>query len=206
MTDHPASTPPLPLTAVLLAGGWSRRMGSDKALVELEGAPLWRRQLALLELMKPAELIVSGPRRPGFPAALRNLEDEGTSRGPLSGLATVLRSAASPHVLVLAIDMPLMTTAFLELLRERITAGRGVVPFHLEGVTREKFYEPLAAIYPRVGVDLAERHLAETDWSMQSFVRAGVSAGLLAEFEIPAEARKCFCNANRPGEAIDALG
>ncbi len=199
MTTPLASKDPLPLTAVLLAGGQSRRMGSDKAQLEFEGQPLWRRQIALLESMQPAEIFVSGPRRPGFPDALRNVEDAGTNQGPLAGLATALRAAASPHVLVLAIDMPLMTGAFLAELRGRARPGRGVVPFLLERETREKFYEPLAAIYPRECVELVDRHLASADWSMQTLVRAGVSAGLLAEFEIPAGTRKCFANANTPG-------
>jgi molybdopterin-guanine dinucleotide biosynthesis protein A len=200
MTDQPVSTPPPPLTAVLLAGGQSRRMRTDKALVEIEGIPLWRRQLALLESLKPAELLVSGPRRPGFPPALRNVEDEGVSRGPLSGVAAALRAATCPHVLVLAVDMPFMSRTMLEELRDRLVPGRGVVPFRLEREARERFYEPLAAIYPRECADLVERHLANADWSMQSLVRAGVSAGQLAEFAIPPAARSCFANVNSPDE------
>ena len=46
-----------------------------------------------------------------------------------------------------------------------MAAGRGVVPFLLERETREKFYEPLAAIYPRECLPLVERHLASADWS-----------------------------------------
>jgi len=205
MTTHLAPTVPLPLTAVLLAGGQSRRMGTDKALLEMGGQPLWRRQVALLESLTPAEIIVSGPRRPGFPEALRNVEDSGAGGGPLAGLSSALRSATSAHVLVLAIDMPLMTTAFLTTLRERIAIGRGVVPFLFERETREKFYEPLAAIYPRECSLLVERHLASADWSMQTLVRAGVSAGLLSEYEIPVSERRCFTNANAPDQGADAL-
>ncbi len=198
MPTHPEIKSQLPLTAVLLAGGQSRRMGTDKALLEIEGQPLWRRQLALLASLEPAEVLVSGPRRPEFPASLRNVEDAGPSRGPLTGLATALRTASFPHVLVLAIDMPLMTRTFLEKLCDLRGVRRGVVPFILERERREKFYEPLAAIYPRECLDLIERHLTSADWSMQGLVRAGVSARLLTEFEIKPQDRRCFRNINSP--------
>jgi molybdopterin-guanine dinucleotide biosynthesis protein A len=189
----------LPLTAVLLAGGQSRRMGTDKAMVEIDGVPLWNRQLGLLASLEPAEVVVSGPRRPGFPATLRNLEDEGPSRGPLTGLATALRAARALDVMVLAIDLPDMSADFLTLLRAHASRGRGVVPFLSESTTRDKLYEPLAAIYPVECLPLAVRQLAGTDWSMQNFVRAGMSAGLLTGYEIGAETMRQFRNLNAPG-------
>jgi molybdopterin-guanine dinucleotide biosynthesis protein A len=175
-------------------------MGTDKAMVEIDGVPLWNRQIELLASLKPVEVVVSGPRRPGFPGTLRNLEDEGPSRGPLTGLATALRSARAPDVMVLAIDLPDMSADFLTLLCTRASRGRGVVPFLSEPATRDRFYEPLAAIYPVECLPLVVRQLAGTDWSMQNFVRAGISAGLLTEFEISAEARGQFRNLNTPGD------
>jgi molybdopterin-guanine dinucleotide biosynthesis protein A len=190
----------LPLTAVLLAGGQSRRMGTDKAMVEIDGVPLWSHQVRLLASLEPVEIVVSGPRRSGFPAALRNLEDEGPSRGPLTGLATTLRVAPAPDVIVLAIDLPEISTEFLTSLRARASRGRGVVPCLSEPVTRDKFYEPLVAIYPVECLPLVVRQLAGTDWSMQNFVRAGITAGLLTEYEISAETRRQFRNLNSPGD------
>jgi molybdopterin-guanine dinucleotide biosynthesis protein A len=64
----------LPFAAALLAGGKSRRMGRDKALlpVEWEGAsvPLWERQLSILKALAPAELVISGPHRKGYPTSV----------------------------------------------------------------------------------------------------------------------------------------
>lgn len=190
----------MPLTAVILAGGASRRMGRDKALMEFEGEAMWQRQQRLLLALDPAEIFVSGPRRAEFPANLRTIEDAGPSRGPLSGLTTVLRVAQVEHVLVVAIDLPLMTSDFLEKLRRTIGPGRGAVPFLIDAETGRKFYEPLAAIYPRECRSIGERHLAGSDWSMQSFVREAVTNGLLLEFEIPAADLAIFQNVNEPGE------
>ncbi len=191
----------MPLTAVILAGGESRRMGRDKALVEFEGEAMWRRQLRLLQALEPVAILVSGPRRAEFSATLRSIEDVGPSRGPLSGLVTALRAAQTAHVLVVAIDLPLMTADFLESLRVQSRPGRGVVPFVIEAESGKKFYEPLAALYPRECLPIAERQLAGSDWSMQSFVRDAVTAGLLVGSQIPPKARPMFRNMNAPGDA-----
>ena len=191
----------MPLTAVILAGGESRRMGRDKALVEFEGEAMWRRQLRMLQALEPVEIFVSGPRRAEFSATLRSIEDTGPSRGPLRGLVTALRAAQTAHVLVVAIDLPLMTAEFLESLRVQSRPGLGVVPFVVEMESGKTFYEPLAAIYPRECLATAERHLAGSDWSMQSFVRDGVAAGFLVGSEIPPTARPMFRNMNAPGDA-----
>ena len=44
------------LSAVLLAGGESRRMGQDKATLEFRGGPLWQRQLELLDQLNLVEV------------------------------------------------------------------------------------------------------------------------------------------------------
>ena len=188
----------IPLTPVLLAGGKSPRMGRDKALLEFDGEPLWRRQVRLLESLHPSELLVSGPRREEFPVAVRHVADAGESRGPLSGIVSALEASAQPHVLVLAIDLPQMTAAFLHELVGRVLPGRGVVPFSDDARAARRFYEPLAAVYPRSCLELAIRQLAGTDYSMQRFVRAAVAAGTIVEFRIPPEALPLFQNFNTP--------
>ena len=47
------------LSAVLLAGGESRRMGRDKATIVFRGQPLWQRQIALLRDLQPEKIFVS---------------------------------------------------------------------------------------------------------------------------------------------------
>ena len=76
-------------SAVLLAGGKSSRMGRDKALLEIDGEPLWRRQLATLRALEPEQLMVSGPPRGEGETVADEIEDA----GPLGGVAAALPNA-----------------------------------------------------------------------------------------------------------------
>ena len=48
-------------SAALLAGGRSSRMGRDKAFLEIDGVPLWQRQLQTLRELGPSETFLAGP-------------------------------------------------------------------------------------------------------------------------------------------------
>lgn len=173
-------------------------MGRDKAEIRLpDGRPLWRRQLDdVLRPLCPAEIFLSGPAREGLPADVRVLPDAAPGLGPLSGIAAALGLAATPLVAVLAVDLPGMTAQFF---RERLlpicTPGRGAV-----GIGTDGFFEPLAAVYPRAAHGLAVEHLRGTDRSLQSFVRAAVTAGFVAPTGLcPGEAPQ-FVNWNQPAD------
>src|SRR5438876_12398400 len=105
------------ISAVLLAGGKSRRMGKDKATILFRGKPLWQIQLELLRKLEPEEIFVSTRTDPIWrPADVQFLADDPPSRGPLSGLAASLARMRSAHLLALAIDMPFMTESYVRYL------------------------------------------------------------------------------------------
>lgn len=132
------------LSAVLLAGGESRRMGTEKAVLIISGKPLWERQLGVLRKLHPQEIFVSVRDDPPWrPPDIRLLLDEKPSRGPLSGLAIALKEMRTTHLLALAIDMPLMTGSHLRFLCDRIEPGRGVLRWLTTGPNRSlRFIQP----------------------------------------------------------------
>ena len=132
------------ISAALLAGGESRRMGQDKATLVFHGKPLWQIQLDLLRKLRPREIFLSARTDPGWrPADVHFVPDQTPSRGPLSGLAATLARIQTDHLLALAIDMPLMTEDFLRSLCGVIKPSCGVAPMIGDRA------EPLAAIYPK---------------------------------------------------------
>ena len=79
------------ISAVLVAGGESRRMGRDKATLLFHAKPLWQIQLELLRKLEPTEIFVSARTDPVWrPADVQFVADDLPSRGPLSGLAASL--------------------------------------------------------------------------------------------------------------------
>jgi molybdopterin-guanine dinucleotide biosynthesis protein A len=190
------------LTAALITGGKSTRMGRDKAWLAVDGEPLWRRQLATLRALEPAEIFVCGAGRDDLAAAdARALLDAEPDRGPLGGLTAALQAAAEPFVMALAVDLPAMTAEFLaELVEEAAADGVGVVP-ELEG-----FYQGLAAVYPRGLAECAARLAADEDHSLQHFIREGIAAGMLRVRRVAECERGFFANWNAPGDVKSSAG
>src|SRR5687768_6805118 len=162
----------LTFSAVLLAGGESRRMGRDKAAVVFRDEPLWRRQLRVLRDLSPQQVFVSARTESSWlPDDTELLLDEPPSRGPLSGLKRAIEQMETSHLVVLAVDMPFVTREQLHDLCTLATQGCGVVP--VIGARAE----PLAAVYPKESTLDFAAALASSDFSLQALVRKLKGAG-----------------------------
>ena len=179
------------ISAALLAGGESRRMGRDKATILFRGKPLWQIQLDLLRTLNPKEIFVSARTDPVWrPPDAHFVSDIPPSRGPLSGLAASLDRMCGTHLLALAVDMPMMSEKYLRHLCDKIEPHVGVVP-RIHGRA-----EPLAAIYPREAATEFQGALAGPDFSLQTVTRLLVESGKLREISVTGEERKLFLNVN----------
>lgn len=181
------------ISAVLLAGGESRRMGKDKATLLFGGEPLWRIQLGLLRKVAPIEILISARNDPAWrPTDIHFVADAPPSRGPLSGISVALAHAASTHLLTLAIDMPFMNEQYLRSLCRWIEPNRGVIPVMGERA------EPLAAIYPvEARADFAAA-LSGSDFSLQKLAKELLSKGRLRLVQVKKEEEALFRNLNEP--------
>jgi molybdopterin-guanine dinucleotide biosynthesis protein A len=185
----------LTFSAVLLAGGESRRMGRDKAAVVFRDEPLWRRQLRVLRDLGPEKVFVSARTESSWlPDDTGLLLDEPPSRGPLSGLTKALEQMETSHLLVLAVDMPFVTREQLHHLCSLATEGCGVVP-----VVGERA-EPLAAIYPREAAPDFISALAGADLSLQPLVRKLAAAGKVQTFSVQPEDERFYRSINTPAD------
>ena len=182
------------LTAVLLAGGESRRMGRDKATIEFEGQPLWNRQIDVLRAVGPEKIFVSVRTLPFWlPEEAELLFDDPPSRGPLSGLTKALAAMRTTHLIALAVDMPFMTSEQLDVLRELAAEGRGVIP------TIGERAEPLAALYPtEAAVDFATA-LAGSDFSLQRVIRKLEAEEKVRLSVVPPQDEHFYRSMNEPG-------
>lgn len=126
-------------TAVILAGGESRRMGRDKADLPLGGRTLLQSVIATMQPLF-AEVIIS-VRQPRPEIALPQVCDNPLHAGPLAGLVAGLERATTPWVFAVACDMPFIAPAVIECLARQCAGHQAVVP-----VVRGH-PQPLAAFY-----------------------------------------------------------
>lgn len=181
------------LSAVLLAGGESRRMGRDKAKLPWRGRPLWEWQIEKLRALRPQKIFVSARSElPWCPADAELILDTPPSRGPLSGLAAALTATETDHLLALAVDMPFMTSGHLRLLCDLAKSGMGVIPM-IDGNA-----EPLAAIYPKESRAVFLEAFQRENFSLQPIVRKLINLNLLREMPIAGAEREFYKNINEP--------
>jgi len=185
---------------VLLTGGESRRMGTDKATIVFHGKPLWQVQLETLRRLRPAEILLSARADPSWrPDDVQFIEDVPPSRGPLSGIAASLVKIRTAHLLALAIDMPFMTENYLRSICDAIEPSRGVI------AKIDNRAEPLAAVYPREAEIEFRTALAGSDFSLQNIVRHLVTSGKLREISVMKEERLLFRNVNNMADVDAAI-
>ena len=183
------------LSAILLAGGLSRRMGVDKATLLVAGEPLWQRQLRMIKEVGPAAFWLSARGElPWCPPGIEVVPDKLPSRGPLSGVASGLSRLQTSHLLVLAVDLPQMTTAHLRELWGLSRPGTGVIP--LNG----GYFEPLCAIYPAEAAVVAEARLNSPDASLQGFAAMLRQLSQVRVHELTPEERPLYHNMNTPSD------
>jgi molybdopterin-guanine dinucleotide biosynthesis protein A len=184
------------LSGVVLAGGLSTRMGSDKALVEFEGVPLWRRQYNLLAQAGASDRMLSVRAEQKWPPLdVTRVVDATPDLGPMAGIAAALAKLRGSHLLVLAVDMPRVPLVWFARLRERCAERIGVV-----GARADGNFEPLAAIYPQAMLPMVRAAVSDRELSLQKLIGRGVEEGFLRVQEIPAAEAAWFENWNDPAD------
>lgn len=128
------------LTGLVLAGGASRRMGADKALLDVDGQPLVHHVARRLATVCTSVLVAPGERRlPDLP--WEQVDDHVAGEGPLSGIIGGLAAAFTPLVAVAAVDMPHVDPAVLVTLADAWQGQAAVIPV-VDGRP-----QPLHAVY-----------------------------------------------------------
>jgi len=102
------------LTGIVLAGGASRRMGQDKAFLELGGRPLIWHVVDRLALVCAEVLVVAGDTRPYAGLGVRLVEDRFRGIGVLGGLHAGLEAAGHDLAVAVGCDMPFLNPDLLQ--------------------------------------------------------------------------------------------
>jgi molybdopterin-guanine dinucleotide biosynthesis protein A len=150
-------------TGFAVAGGRSRRMGRDKALLPWGRTTLLAHTLARLGEITDDVRILCGDERRYEDIGVPVLVDSVPDAGPLGGVYTALEHLDRPAGLFLAVDLPHVPTALLRLLLANAEGHDAVVPVSRNGV------EPLCAVYGRSCLQPIRDRLQRGDRKMTSF-------------------------------------
>ena len=149
-------------TAIILAGGDSRRMGRDKANLPFAGKTLIQTVIATMQQLFPA--IIVSVREPRPEIGLPQVCDMHADGGPLTGLVTTLGRIATPWAFVVACDMPFVSPAMVEQLAQHRAQQQAVIPL-VHGQV-----QPLAAFYAINALPWMRASLALGDKSLMGAI------------------------------------
>ena len=138
-------------TAIVMAGGESRRMGQDKANLLLGGHTLLHSVADTMRQVFPQVIISVRQLRPA--SEYLQICDDPAHSGPLAGLLAGLANADTPWIFAVACDMPFITPQIIEGLSRYREGVEAVVPL-VQG-----YPQPLAAYYAKSCLEMVREIL-----------------------------------------------
>ena len=129
------------ITGIILAGGESSRMGSDKGLEKLCGKPLINYAIDVFTGLC-SEIIISSSSSAYKDFGFQVVKDEYPGIGPMGGIYSALRQSKTDNNLVLSCDLPFVTKELLSYILENASGYHVAVPWQ-----GERHYEPLCGFY-----------------------------------------------------------
>ncbi len=210
----------LKITAIIMAGGKSSRMGQDKAFLKIGALTIVEYQLRRLSPLFDEILISTNSPEKFAYLGLKTVQDVSPGRGPLVGIYSSLLKAANPYLFAIACDMPFVNPELINYMKELCKDYDIVVPETEQGL------EPLHAIYSKTCLLVMEKYIngstpgptAEGNVShrekqgqrgkgrvIEFFSEVKVRTISLEEISKIPGAREAFLNFNTPEEYQKAL-
>jgi len=128
-------------TGIILAGGKSSRMGTDKGLLELCGKPLITYAIQALAGLCET-IIISSSSDAYIPFGYKVIADEYPGIGPMGGIYSALKHSKTEKNLVLSCDLPFASTKLLSFILKNSAGYEVAVPWQ-----GNRHYEPLCGFY-----------------------------------------------------------
>lgn len=179
------------VTGVILAGGKSTRMGTDKARLKIAGVTLFGNILSLAQKLFP-QVIIAGDRpdleQPGVPSI-----PDRYPGSALGGLYTGLLEAKHATIFVTSCDIPYPSEALVRLLVDHSHGYDVVVPKTPNGL------EPLFAVYHKNCLAHMQAMLERKAYRIYDFYPQ-VRTNYINVEDQPIEWRLCLANVNTPEE------
>jgi molybdopterin-guanine dinucleotide biosynthesis protein A len=188
------------MTGIILAGGENRRMGTDKALLDINGRPLIERILSVFAGLFEHTIIVTNT-----PDRYRSYGVEMTGdvldiRGPLTGIYSGLLRSGDEYNFVAACDMPFLNPRLIAYMGQQAAGQDAVVPMF------DGYLEPLHAVYRRSILPTIETQIRRQDRRIRG-IFDHIQVRYVTDDEIVRfdPLKRSFKNLNTPKEYKEAV-
>lgn len=170
------------ITGIVLSGGKSTRMGSDKAQLEFHGKTLLDIAIKLLTDSGIKNTVVSGQL---------GIQDKYPNKGPIGGILSCLTSLKKySHVVIIPVDMPLLTC---EIIKELMNNNKENLSYF------ENYNLPLIIKNNETVRKILEKQISNNNLSLYDFFGKVNTKILKSKYN-----RDCFINTNSPQQWANA--
>ncbi len=179
------------ITAYILAGGKSQRMGTDKGLLDLNGTTFASHICDALAPIENVEIVIISSNAAYDALGFRRIEDMIADKGPVGGIYTALKDSKTKLNLILSVDVPLVSTQLLTWLLQEHDDTIMMTQLQVGEKT-----SPLIAVYDRSCKIVFGEHIAAKQLKLRKVVEDLTNSTLI----VPQKWEKQIQNINTPEE------
>ena len=180
------------VSGFVFAGGKSRRMGTDKALLEIDQQPILLRMIKLIEPFCES-VAISGQNDDYSVFNVKMVPDEFSGIGPISGIYSCLKHSSNDWNLIISVDVPFVNREFIRLLISKANDSDCVIPKHDSGI------EPLIALYHKSALKVVDEMIQSGEYKLMNLI-GKLNSSYLDCTELLLEYPKLFHNLNSPAD------
>jgi len=183
------------ITGIILSGGQSTRMGTDKAFIRLGNKTFIEHTSELIREYCCEILISTNNRNKYLLPEHRTIADEIQGLGPIGGIYTCLKHSITKENLVVAVDIPFINSGLIQYLLSYTAEAELVIP-----CIRGGSVEPLCAVYSKSVVKYLEAMIAEKDLKVQNLMHRCSTKVIQISEELDFYNDRLFFNVNNPDD------
>jgi molybdopterin-guanine dinucleotide biosynthesis protein A len=152
------------ITGIILSGGKSTRMGTDKALIQIDGKTLLDKAIETCRQVCHSILISSNhPRHEK--SGCKTIPDKIENCGPIGGICSCLKQSQTDWNFVISVDAAFVEAEFASFITSEIDDVEAIVPCHNAGK------EPLVALYHKSSLAEMEKMIGLGDFKMHNLLK-----------------------------------
>lgn len=187
------------VTGIVLAGGRSRRMGTDKSVMKLNNKTLIEYSINALKPLCNKVIISSNNFIYDF-TGCEVWPDELPDQAPIVGIYSCLKRSTTEYNIILSCDMPLMTTATIEYLLANSDSHDIIVPVH-----DNNLIEPLCGVYKQSAMGILKKYIDEGNFRLNQCIREASHRLITVDHRLPFYFPDMFSNVNTPDDFQNIL-